>query len=96
MFLPEQVICKNKREGKQLAAQSILQKLHPYITCWGSLLRLYGTNWKAIKEKVGSSLHYMLGLTPKTKTLRHQLEGHQGEGRLLPISLAVKRLKNKS
>ena len=53
-----QVICKNKREGKQLAAQSILQKLHPYVTCWGSLLRLYGTNWKAIKEKVSDNTEH--------------------------------------
>ncbi|XP_064619288.1 microprocessor complex subunit DGCR8-like [Lineus longissimus] len=38
------VVCKNKREGKQLAAQSILQLLHPHINNWGSLLRLYGKN----------------------------------------------------
>lgn len=43
------VICKNKRDGKQQAAQAILQKLHPYVKSWGSLLRLYGT--KTLKEK---------------------------------------------
>lgn len=36
------VTCKNKRDGKQLAAQVILQALHPHLTSWGSLLRLYG------------------------------------------------------
>ncbi|XP_077996341.1 microprocessor complex subunit DGCR8-like [Glandiceps talaboti] len=34
--------CKNKIVGKQLAAQTILQKLHPQIRSWGSLIRMYG------------------------------------------------------
>ncbi|KAB7505716.1 Microprocessor complex subunit DGCR8 [Armadillidium nasatum] len=37
-----QVSCRNKKDGKQRASQAILQKLHPHITSWGSLLRLYG------------------------------------------------------
>ncbi|KAL9895841.1 microprocessor complex subunit DGCR8 isoform X1 [Glossina fuscipes] len=46
------VLCKNKREGKQLASQAILQILHPHIKTWGSLLRLYGNNSiKTFKEK---------------------------------------------
>ncbi|OWF55992.1 microprocessor complex subunit DGCR8-like [Mizuhopecten yessoensis] len=46
------VVCKNKREGKQRAAQAILQELHPHITSLGSLLRLYGrSSWKNLKEK---------------------------------------------
>ncbi|XP_060064577.1 microprocessor complex subunit DGCR8-like isoform X2 [Ylistrum balloti] len=46
------VVCKNKREGKQRAAQAILQELHPHITNLGSLLRLYGrSSWKSLKEK---------------------------------------------
>ncbi|KAH8258134.1 hypothetical protein KR038_006442, partial [Drosophila bunnanda] len=46
------VVCKNKREGKQLASQAILQILHPHIMTWGSLLRLYGNNSiKTFKEK---------------------------------------------
>merc|ERR1719348_1554339 len=36
------VICKNKKDGKQLAAQKLLQQLHPHISSWGSLLRMYG------------------------------------------------------
>ncbi|KAL5274371.1 DGCR8 family protein [Megaselia abdita] len=46
------VYCKNKREGKQLASQEILQQLHPHINSWGSLLRLYGNHSiKTFKEK---------------------------------------------
>ena len=37
------VICKNKKDGKQLASQKLLQLLHPQIQSWGSLLRLYGS-----------------------------------------------------
>ncbi|XP_034255865.1 microprocessor complex subunit DGCR8 [Thrips palmi] len=46
------VICKNKREGKQRASQSILQAMHPHINNWGSLLRLYGSrSVKTPREK---------------------------------------------
>nr|CAI5843497.1 unnamed protein product [Callosobruchus analis] len=46
------VQCKNKRDGKQRASQAILQALHPSITSWGSLLRLYGNrSIKGFKEK---------------------------------------------
>lgn len=46
------VYCKNKRDGKQRASQSILQMLHPHIKTWGSLLRLYGNrSVKSFKEK---------------------------------------------
>ncbi|RZF37298.1 hypothetical protein LSTR_LSTR005630 [Laodelphax striatellus] len=46
------VVCKNKHDGKQLAAQAILQALHPHVTTGGSLLRLYGNrSVKNIKEK---------------------------------------------
>lgn len=46
------VLCKNKRDGKQRASQAILQKLHPSINSWGSLLRLYGNrSVKSFKEK---------------------------------------------
>ena len=36
------VDCKNKKQGKQKASQALLQKLHPQITSWSSMLRLYG------------------------------------------------------
>ncbi|XP_017785078.1 PREDICTED: microprocessor complex subunit DGCR8 [Nicrophorus vespilloides] len=46
------VICKNKRDGKQRASQAILQALHPHISNWGSILRLYGNrSIKSFKEK---------------------------------------------
>ncbi|UYV81330.1 DGCR8 [Cordylochernes scorpioides] len=46
------VICKNKRDGKQRASQAILKAIHPYITCWGSLLQLYGKgSCKTVREK---------------------------------------------
>lgn len=46
------VVCKNKRDGKQRASQAILQLLHPHMTNWGSLLRLYGNrSVKTFREK---------------------------------------------
>lgn len=46
------VECKNKREGKQLAAQVILQKLNPQVASWGGLLLMYGRgSCKTPKEK---------------------------------------------
>ncbi|XP_052075595.1 microprocessor complex subunit DGCR8-like [Mytilus californianus] len=46
------IVCKNKREGKQRAAQAMLQQLHTHITSLGSLLRLYGqTTGKLFKDK---------------------------------------------
>jgi microprocessor complex subunit DGCR8 len=46
------VSCRNKREGKQKAAQQILQGLHPQLKTWGSLVRLYGNrSVKNAKEK---------------------------------------------
>ncbi|XP_058788955.1 microprocessor complex subunit DGCR8-like [Phymastichus coffea] len=46
------VICRNKKDGKQRAAQAILQLIHPHINSWGSLLRLYGSgSVKTFREK---------------------------------------------
>lgn len=46
------VICRNKREGKQWAAQKILKCFHPNLKTWGSLLKLYGQgSCKTTKEK---------------------------------------------
>ncbi|XP_037067843.1 microprocessor complex subunit DGCR8-like [Pollicipes pollicipes] len=46
------VPCKNKKDGKHLAAQSLLQQLHPHVTSWGSLLRMYGNHSsKSLKVK---------------------------------------------
>ncbi|XP_073484793.1 microprocessor complex subunit DGCR8 [Aquarana catesbeiana] len=44
--------CKNKRVGKQLASQKILQLLHPHVKNWGSLLRMYGReSTKMVKQE---------------------------------------------
>lgn len=46
------VECKNKREGKQKAAQKLLQMMHPQVTSWGGLLLMYGRgSCKTPKEK---------------------------------------------
>lgn len=46
--------CKNKREGKQRAAQDILQKLHPQVSSWYGLILMYGRgSCKTPKEKKG-------------------------------------------
>lgn len=35
------VVCKNKRQAKQQAAQKMLQELHPFLKNWAAILRLY-------------------------------------------------------
>ncbi|XP_072043004.1 microprocessor complex subunit DGCR8-like [Amphiura filiformis] len=35
--------CKNKKIGKQEGAQKILVKLHPHLSTWGAIIKLYGT-----------------------------------------------------
>jgi len=50
-----QVKCKNKREGKQLAAQAILKLMHPQLTMWGSLLRLYSKSNEIKERKVSDT-----------------------------------------
>ncbi|KAF6723546.1 Microprocessor complex subunit DGCR8 [Oryzias melastigma] len=46
--------CKNKRVGKQLASQKILQMLHPHVKNWGSLLRMYGRESSKMVKKENS------------------------------------------
>lgn len=43
---------KNKRVGKQLASQKILQLLHPHVKNWGSLLRMYGRESSKMVKQV--------------------------------------------
>lgn len=59
---------KNKRVGKQLASQKILQMLHPHVKNWGSLLRMYGRESNKMVKKVGAvfDLYYIMFL------LKHQ------------------------
>jgi len=58
------VICKNKKDGKQLASQKMLQLFHPQITNWGSLLRLYG-NRRQILNKKKQKEHEVIALQLK-------------------------------
>ncbi|VDK40482.1 unnamed protein product [Taenia asiatica] len=41
-----QVHCKNKRAGRNYAAQELLANLHPQVRTWAELLELYGPNTK--------------------------------------------------
>nr|CAH8856110.1 unnamed protein product [Trichobilharzia regenti] len=44
------VRCKNKREGRHLAAQHLLSRLHPEVSTWSGLLRIYGPGSKPDKR----------------------------------------------
>lgn len=46
------LVGKNKRVGKQLASQKILQLLHPHVKNWGSLLRMYGRESSKMVKQV--------------------------------------------
>ncbi|ODM95732.1 Microprocessor complex subunit DGCR8 [Orchesella cincta] len=46
------VTASNKREGKQLASQLLLSKIHPHITNFGAFIKMYGNgSIKSVKEK---------------------------------------------
>jgi len=59
------VICKNKKDGKQLAAQKLLQQLHPNINNWGSLLRMYGNRSTRIHKQKKQKESEVLALQSK-------------------------------
>uniref|UniRef100_A0A0K0FYB1 Microprocessor complex subunit DGCR8 (inferred by orthology to a human protein) n=1 Tax=Strongyloides venezuelensis TaxID=75913 RepID=A0A0K0FYB1_STRVS len=42
--------CKNKKEGKQIAAQKFIKLLHPECTTWGEIIEIYGTKSQSTKE----------------------------------------------
>ncbi|KAH8871274.1 Microprocessor complex subunit DGCR8 [Schistosoma japonicum] len=44
------VRCKNKREGRHLSAQHLLARLHPEVSTWSGLLRMYGPGSKPDKK----------------------------------------------
>nr|QOW64970.1 hypothetical protein [Lymnaea stagnalis] len=86
------VVAKNKREGKQLAAQAILAKLHPHVPSWGSLLRLYGTSVEKPIQKpeemndVKSHVpnHSVLeSLRQEMRKLHRQKEAIQSKGKII-------------
>ncbi|KAG7253856.1 LOW QUALITY PROTEIN: hypothetical protein CRUP_037391, partial [Coryphaenoides rupestris] len=72
---------KNKRVGKQLASQKILQMLHPHVKNWGSLLRMYGreSNKLVKKENSDKSVIELQQYARKNKPNLHILNKLQEE-----------------
>ncbi|XP_075072916.1 microprocessor complex subunit DGCR8 isoform X2 [Mixophyes fleayi] len=77
--------CKNKRVGKQLASQKILQLLHPHVKNWGSLLRMYGReSTKMVKQETSDkSVIELQQFAKKNKPNIHILNKLQDEMRRL-------------
>ncbi|XP_040107193.1 microprocessor complex subunit DGCR8 [Oryx dammah] len=77
--------CKNKRVGKQLASQKILQLLHPHVRNWGSLLRMYGReSSKMVKQETSDkSVIELQQFARKNKPNLHILSKLQEEMRRL-------------
>uniref|UniRef100_A0A0N4ZAT4 WW domain-containing protein n=1 Tax=Parastrongyloides trichosuri TaxID=131310 RepID=A0A0N4ZAT4_PARTI len=46
--------CKNKKEGRQIAAQKFIKKVHPECYSWGEIIQMYGSNNDAIKSRKNS------------------------------------------
>ena len=72
------MFCKNKRDGKQMASQKLLQLLHPNLKSWGSLVRMYGsraiTAQKSKKEKESEVIIFIEIILMKINSLT----GHGG------------------
>ncbi|XP_019634518.1 PREDICTED: microprocessor complex subunit DGCR8-like [Branchiostoma belcheri] len=66
--------CKNKRIGKQLASQAILQKLHPHIKTWGSLIRMYGRDSSNFLKEKKEEEQSILELTQFSKKNRPNMK----------------------
>ncbi|XP_049618858.1 microprocessor complex subunit DGCR8 isoform X1 [Syngnathus scovelli] len=89
--------CKNKRVGKQLASQKILQMLHPHVKNWGSLLRMYGreSNKMVKKESSDKSVIELQQFAKKNKPNLHILNKLQEEMRKLAAQREETRKKPK-
>ncbi|XP_029295425.1 microprocessor complex subunit DGCR8 [Cottoperca gobio] len=89
--------CKNKRVGKQLASQKILQMLHPHVKNWGSLLRMYGreSNKMVKKENSDKSVIELQQYAKKNKPNLHILNKLQEEMRKLATQREETRKKPK-
>ncbi|XP_068166705.1 microprocessor complex subunit DGCR8 [Antennarius striatus] len=89
--------CKNKRVGKQLASQKILQMLHPHVKNWGSLLRMYGreSNKMVKKENSDKSVIELQQFAKKNKPNLHILNKLQEEMRKLAAQREETRKKPK-
>ncbi|KAG1958579.1 microprocessor complex subunit DGCR8 [Pimephales promelas] len=89
--------CKNKRVGKQLASQKILQMLHPHVKNWGSLLRMYGreSNKMVKKENSDKSVIELQQYAKKNKPNLHILNKLREEMMKLAQEREVARKKPK-
>ncbi|XP_043967770.1 microprocessor complex subunit DGCR8 isoform X1 [Gambusia affinis] len=89
--------CKNKRVGKQLASQKILQMLHPHVKNWGSLLRMYGreSNKMVKKESSDKSVIELQQFAKKNKPNLHILNKLQEEMKKLAAQREETRKKPK-
>ncbi|XP_041854552.1 microprocessor complex subunit DGCR8 isoform X2 [Melanotaenia boesemani] len=89
--------CKNKRVGKQLASQKILQMLHPHVKNWGSLLRMYGreSNKMVKKENSDKSVIELQQYAKKNKPNLHILNKLQEEMKKLAAQREETRKKPK-
>ncbi|KAM9742903.1 microprocessor complex subunit DGCR8 isoform 1-T1 [Menidia menidia] len=89
--------CKNKRVGKQLASQKILQMLHPHVKNWGSLLRMYGreSNKMVKKENSDKSVIELQQYAKKNKPNLHILNKLQEEMKKLATQREETRKKPK-
>ncbi|KAF0033627.1 hypothetical protein F2P81_013693 [Scophthalmus maximus] len=89
--------CKNKRVGKQLASQKILQMLHPHVKNWGSLLRMYGreSNKMVKKENSDKSVIELQQFAKKNKPNLHILNKLQEEMKKLATQREETRKKPK-
>ncbi|MED6273946.1 Microprocessor complex subunit dgcr8 [Characodon lateralis] len=89
--------CKNKRVGKQLASQKILQMLHPHVKNWGSLLRMYGreSNKMVKKESSDKSVIELQQYAKKNKPNLHILNKLQEEMKKLATQREETRKKPK-
>ncbi|CAG0913366.1 unnamed protein product [Notodromas monacha] len=76
------VKCKNKREGKQVASQMILKKLHPLLGSWGALLRLYGVS----PSEAAQRKHKLAQEVTKLQ----QKQAGQAKGRSMNLALLKK------
>merc|ERR1719376_178036 len=80
------VLCKNKRDGKQFASQKLLQILHPHLTSWGSLLRLYGQRSVHAQKLKKQKETQVTGLQSKSSTEPAPALAILGKLSLLPLT----------
>ena len=87
------VICKNKRDGKQMAAQKLLQLLHPHLRSWSSLLSLYGTRSIAAQKLKKEKESEVTALQSKGRMTAASGGGEGGNNYPSPSQAILEKLK---